>query len=346
MSSDAILSKWKKQLITHEDPGHFHKILGITCLISYMWRLSMMGPTDMGFQSYTSLTIPTFILHWSLTLSSFIFKIPSKRIKSGDRIWPEYRLHALVFLSRSLMLDCVYYYEQYYNLPPNYDANFIVVILTLLAADASSWSVEHRSGSIRDLDTNPAVKFFFSMMQFGATSACLYGLRRFSLMFYMAFVVQVNPFLMTLRRKNLLSKTTVITLYGIMLAVSFRVAFYEFSVNEPNGFNSYWCHGIIENSATLLRLGPRIPIIRYIQDNKYMMWISLGLLLRYIRPYFDAKDPLPTNIWIIVIMFRVATISLGLWKGCIRDWYNKRYHSPESVEPSPEVNGSTIKKVA
>jgi hypothetical protein len=61
--------------------------------------------------------------------------------------------------------------------------------------DVSSWSVDYRSGSIRVCDTHPAVKFFFSLMQFGATGGCLYGLRRFSILSYTVFIVQGYPFL-------------------------------------------------------------------------------------------------------------------------------------------------------
>jgi len=192
--------------VTDEDPGHVHKILGIACLISYAWRFSMAGATDMGFESYPHLTIPTLLLHWSLTLSSFVFKIPRKRIKTGDRIWPEYRLHALVFLSRSLAILAHYRYEQLYHIQePMHHVNFAIVMATLFFADWSSWSVgeDHRSGSIRDLEAHPAVKFFFSFMQFGATSGCLYGLRRFSLVFYFTSILQFTPFLMTLRRKSM-----------------------------------------------------------------------------------------------------------------------------------------------
>jgi hypothetical protein len=336
------LKKWKEQLITKEDPAHFHKILGITCLISFIWRLSQTGDSDMGFQRYPSLTIPTFLLHWSLTLSSFIFHIPARRIKSGDRIWPEYRLHALVFLSRSLLVCCVTYYEQYYQLPPNYDFNFLIVMLTLLLADVSSWSVEHRSGSIRELDTHPAVKFFFSLLQFGATAGCLYGIRRFSIMFYMVFVVQVNPFLMTLRRKNLLSKTVVITLYGIGLAGGIRMAVYEHSVYAPNGFNSYLCIGLIVHLAAVLRLGPRLPLLRHVQDNKYLLWISLGCLLRYIRPWFDTKDPIPTNLLIVCQVARGAMLMLFLWKGFLRDWYNKSSKKVSDTVSPASTNGSAV----
>ena len=300
----------------------------------------------MGFQRYPSLTIPTFLLHWSLTLSSFVFRIPAKRITSGDRIWPEYRLHALVFLSRSLLCCCVMYYEQYYHLPPNYDFNFLIVLFTLLMADVSSMSVEHRSGSIRELDTHPAVKFFFSFMQFGATAICLYGLRRFSIMFYMVFIVQVNPFLMTLRRKNLLSKTFVLTTYGVGLTGGLGLGFYENWFHSPSGFNCLYCQGLILNLATLMRLGPRLPLVRYVQDNKYLLWILLGCLLRYIRPWFDTRDPLSTNLLSICQVARFSMFGLGLWKGFIRDWYtvNNRKNEPSSAPTNGATKVETTKK--
>ena len=79
-------SYYKKQLITHEDPGHIHKILGVAVLASFIWRFSMFGERDMGFKTYPHLTLPTILLHCSLTATSFIFKIPKKRISTGDRI--------------------------------------------------------------------------------------------------------------------------------------------------------------------------------------------------------------------------------------------------------------------
>jgi hypothetical protein len=177
----STFSTWKKQLITHEDPGHVHKTLGTLCLLSYIWRLSQWGDSDMGFATRPVLTLPTILLHWSLNLSAFAFKIPAKRIKSGDRIWPEYRLHSLVFLSRSLAIMCVYYYEQCYQLEPNYIFNFAIVVATLIAADISSWSVgENRSSSIRELGVPPGVQYFFSYMQLAATAGSCFSLRSLS----------------------------------------------------------------------------------------------------------------------------------------------------------------------
>jgi len=98
MASTYSVRNIKKQLVTHEDPGHLHKILGLSCLMSYAWRFSQIGESDMGFKTYPQLTLPTILLHWSLSLSSFVFKIPKKRIMSGDRIckWYLYKESLLV----------------------------------------------------------------------------------------------------------------------------------------------------------------------------------------------------------------------------------------------------------
>jgi hypothetical protein len=78
---------WKQQLITKDDPWHVHKTLGVACLVSYAWRFSLAGGSaDMGFATHPEFTVPTLVLHEALTLSSFVFQIPKKRINSGDRI--------------------------------------------------------------------------------------------------------------------------------------------------------------------------------------------------------------------------------------------------------------------
>ena len=94
---------WKKQLITHEDPGHFHKVLGVSCLLSIMWRFSMAGSKDMGFAVYPELTLPTLCLHLCLSASSFVFSIPQKRIKTGDRICKSIGYWSLYFLLLPLL---------------------------------------------------------------------------------------------------------------------------------------------------------------------------------------------------------------------------------------------------
>lgn len=79
----------------------------------------------------------------------------------------EYRMHAMVFLCRSLSIIFMYYYETANDLKRHYDINLVIVLASMAAADLCSASVgkEYQSNSVRDIDTHPAVKYFFSLMQ-------------------------------------------------------------------------------------------------------------------------------------------------------------------------------------
>ena len=162
-------------------------------MLSFIWRIGQINKTDMGFITYPQLTIPTLTLHLMLSLTSFQFLIPNRRIKEGSRIWPEYRYHSLVFVSRSLLAMLLYWYEQHNNISePLYIGNVIIVLATMLAADASSFSQkQYASKSIRQLDISRVTSYFFSVCQFYATAGVLFGVRRFTIQFLMVFVVQL-----------------------------------------------------------------------------------------------------------------------------------------------------------
>ena len=90
------------KLVTSEDPHHIHEVLGLACLSSFVYRFRYAGgETDGNFGPYPG-TLGFVVLHLSLNLSSFVFEIPQRRISTGYRIWPEYRIHSLVFCARSL----------------------------------------------------------------------------------------------------------------------------------------------------------------------------------------------------------------------------------------------------
>ena len=210
------------------------------------------------------------------------------------------------------------WYEQVNNLMPNYNMNLAIVMLTMAAASASSSSVgSNQSNSIRDLETHSAVKFFFSMIQFGGTSISLFGQRRFSTQFFTVAIVQLTPFMMTLRRKNLIGTKTVVALYGVELAFGAIVNHSEF---ERVGGNGERCFGMMVDLATVLRAGPRLPLLRYIQDNKYLLWLTIALLLRWLRPVFEqeGKD-IPSELVIIEWVNKIAMLTLFAWKGFLQD---------------------------
>ena len=97
-------------------------------------------------------------------------------------IWPEFRLHSIIFAARSLACLLVIWVEQKFGYEtPFHVANYAIVIGTMLLASRASaltpsgTDVGTGSGTIRDLNAPAPVRFFFSVMQFHATAGCLVG---------------------------------------------------------------------------------------------------------------------------------------------------------------------------
>ena len=108
------LSVVRSALFTHEDTFNMHKMLGVPCLVHFLFR-TLSVPfrpfADMGFVA-SKLTAIFIVWHLLLSVSSLIFKIPKMRIKEGSRIWPEFRLHSIVFACRSLACMTVVWAEK------------------------------------------------------------------------------------------------------------------------------------------------------------------------------------------------------------------------------------------
>ena len=219
----------------------------------------------------------------------------------------------------------LYYYEEVKQIKePIYMGNLAICVATIIGSSLASWSVgdQYRSRTITDpgLGVHPAVQFFYSHLQMAGFSGCLYGLRRYSIMFYFCFILQIQPFFMTLRRKNLSSKFVGLIVYSAMLIGGVIVGEFELRRYPGVTFNHRVCQDIITHLATVLRLGPRLPVLKYIQNNKYVMWLLLGLLLQKIRPYFDkaGEGGLSDEVIFIHRLLVVSTLTLWAWKGFVR----------------------------
>jgi hypothetical protein len=343
---------WTSQLITPEDRFHIHKILGLLVAVSTVFRLSLLfvsrvrsiisgddNDGDMGFRSHPEWTIPTVVLHAALTLTSFQFQLPARRIKSGYRIWPEYRLHSLVFLFRSLVAILlshfclvwaaaaaergtggpVYDVEQCYDSWPPY-TYLILVWSTMGMADLASTAMvpaDSASGFCRDLDAPAVTRYFFSVAQCGATAYVLIGQTRYddstsgsscrgacadaALHFVFVLIIQWNAFFMTLQRKNLARRSVLMTLYGLLLAGGIITA------RVPPLTKT------VVHVAALLRIGPRgwwLPgPLRLVQDNKYVLWTLIYLM------YVHAAGPIIRHLaWLVPILDGVTLVPV-LWLG-------------------------------
>ena len=273
-----------QKLVTKEDEYGIHKMLGISCLLSFLYRFSGFGrELDCRFASGGVETLFFIALHLSLNLSSFLFDIPQKRIKKGYRIWPEARIHALVFVSRSLALILLLWIQDTYSeneiikASRKYDAllNTLVVLLACAAADLGSRSVgdKYRSKTIRELEAPPMARYCFSVIQIYGTVACLFTSYsgRYTIQFIFIWIIQLNAFMMTLRRKNLAGHDLLIATYALLLVAGFTLkTIVDYSVGQ---WTFWFLNTCLANTAAILRMNG---------VNKYFLWTAIGVSLQYL----------------------------------------------------------------
>lgn len=198
-----------------------------------------------------------------------------KRLREGSMIWPEYRLHSIIFALRSLVCMLIVWIEQRFSVGPFSIANVLVVLGTMKLASYSSsicpsgTQLQAGSGTIRELDAPLNMRTFFSILQFHATMGCLYGLRRYSTQFMYVWIIQFTAFLLTLRRKNIAPHNFLTSLYGVMLIAGFFVSSYEISSND--GLQGFLILNSLANGAAFFRLVMKV--------DKYVLWIGATLLL-------------------------------------------------------------------
>jgi hypothetical protein len=263
-----FLARVYKGLFTHEDKFNAHKTLGFSCLLSYAYRFSQAGERDMGFSSsYGSLFC--ILLHMTLSVSSLIFRIPSKRTLSMYRIWPEYRLHSIIFAWRVLLTMLQFWVEGKFGLEPQYAFNTATMVICFMASDYATYSVgDNASRSIRDLDVPPVVQFAFSWLQFHMTFNVIFSVRRYSSFFIYVWIIQLNAFLMTLQRKNLCPSAILYSVYAFMLTFGYVVITGEML---RVGWPYYFAANAIANISAILRMSGS-----WIGGKKYLMWLTVS----------------------------------------------------------------------
>jgi len=251
-----------------------HKTLGLFALLHFLYRFAYVGAADMRFDTSRT-TVVCLLAHALLSATSLVFRIPLKRITEGSRIWPEYRLHSIIFAYRSLACMAITYTEMKLGITqPFYAANGLVVMATLFAADFGSWYVgpAGRSSTIQDLDAPPPMRFFFSVMQFHATVGCLLGVRRFATQFIYVWIIQFTAFLMTLRRKNVAPHGPLVATYGVMLTAGAMVSAYDHA-----SAGCFLMHNVLAHTAVVLRMQFRL--------SKYVLWAAFAVAVPLARPY-------------------------------------------------------------
>ena len=322
------------KLVTKEDPFHVHKTLGIACLLSYIFRFCNYGAeSDCLFAHHPEWTLPTFALHALLNISALLFHIPQRRISSGYRIWPEYRLHSFIFLSYTLLVMTTFWVEQRYQLSRQHYVNYIITMMSMAAADVASWSAgKYQSNSIRQLEAPPSLKFFFAFAQFIAKSTLMYTpSRRYSTFYFFSLIIQVNAFMMTLRRKNVFSHNQLIAMYGLLLTIGLGIIF-----RELFDFGGGWMttHVVLSMACVsfLMRAGPRLPQTIQFLHNKYVIWTVMGAILNFcFLPRYEA-NPNDPELHSIVKRTSRASVSLVLLFAYYKLSYTKQRQSTDGFK--------------
>lgn len=287
-----------KKLMTKEDPFHIHKILGIISLSHFAFRYYNLiyNFNSMNFNTNNDIYMLSF--HFLLSTSSFQFIIPKTRNKSNPMIYPEYRLHNLIFSYRSIICTLLFYYKF------SIIYNILICYLTMIGADIITYYYKDGT-TIRNIqfesnvtdETKKNIKIFNSKMQICAT---LFMLGNIDSAFGPLFAIQLSSFLMTLVRKNIIKTKIWHFVYGLSLMIN---VFINYSLR----FDFIIFHFISVNLFSYLRF------TKYY--NKYLCWTIIYVLFLIYRlyPFTITYDTTIKTIFLIRYLYNNLSLFIKLF---------------------------------
>ena len=217
------------------DVMHIHKIMGFGCLAHYgvrfYWKFKY---GSMFFNAYDL----TPLIHLGLSLSSFLFKVPTLRLTSKAIIWKELQLHNIIFTSRSVMMM---YHSMLFKEVNSlyYFVRLGIIGLHHYLADVVSDKYQNNNKTTtRDIPHNldnkiiiNANKKFYAISQIVATSTLLLSANPDN-GFVIMFPIQFSTFLMTLVRKGMISNNYWHILYSLSLALPYFINYKKININN------------------------------------------------------------------------------------------------------------------
>lgn len=280
------LTAWRlhnvPKLVTPEDSTHIHKFLGIAVMVHYFYRMYLFLTTgSMQFDNSVS-TFLAIVLHSVLSLSSMIFHIPSFRIKSGPMIYPEFRLHSIVFAMRSLVVMLLMYVARRYDMVWPLYLRGLVVIVTMVLADLITRSFKEQGTTMRGMpfpeyvpeNIRDALNAFYSISQLCATAQVMFSYR-LDEAFLVLFPIQIAAFLMTCVRKSIISAGAWHFYYALALGLNYVCCpFLRSTVATPVG---------VFFPVTFASIYIRFCMPRV---NKYIIWGSISVIHLACVTYF------------------------------------------------------------
>jgi hypothetical protein len=238
------------KLLTHHDPLHAHALLGALALAHYVIRWTLILCTGSAFldKEPTWFRIAGVSIHVLLPLVSLILPVPRKRNLSKPMIWPEFRLHSLLFASRHVIACAI---ATFY---PNMSETIFLCIGVILhqGTMAAASYVTTCIGDV-NLRTTNAMPYPKSSLETEVThtramyreaqflASAMMHCRNPTLCFMPLLAIQIAPFLMTLVRKNLAKPALHHAVYAwaLWLNVPGLVSVLWNSTNNENNKDGY-----------------------------------------------------------------------------------------------------------
>jgi len=284
------------KLFTHEDHYNVHKICGILCLVHFIYRISLWFSTkNMQFDS--SIITPLSLLpHACLSLSSLLIKLPSKRNTNIPLIYPEFRLHSIIFAFRSIIIMLIIWFNNPYL---NITRPFIVILTMLLADKSTSYYKNLENGTTtrnmpNELKGKSLIKDFYGLSQLIATAQCIHS-TRIDQIFLILIPIQVGALLKTLARKGILTTNGVNFYYIVTLLFPYLYT------QTTNVIDVSPLSGIQKHIMTAC-----IMFLRFNYNiNKYILWYVVNLAYLF---------PEMFNYWtfgfLVIFIFKIFNINL------------------------------------
>lgn len=275
-----------RKLNTKEDHFNFHKILGITCLIHYIYRYSqLLIYKTSGLDNPCLINLFLMTLHVLLSTSSLMFKVLLNRNPNHSFIYEEQRLQSIVFTLRAYSAYLCLFISKKYEINESISIfmRFVFIIGWHLVIDHLSKIYKNDTsgtlirGSDKLYETRASRKHYLiqmltkkgmlvaSMSQIFVTGTLIYDgySDLFTIALFNILPIQVGLFLSTLVKKGIISNSTNNVMYILLL----------FIVGTTKKFT-------IGNSLILLL----VCFLRFhLKVNKYLLWFLYTIVYIQLR---------------------------------------------------------------
>jgi hypothetical protein len=212
-----------RKLVTRHDRYHMHKILGLASLVSFVYHYCVVWPLTGALGA----SWPVLLLHLALSCTGLQFTVPATRIKKWPTIiWEEYRLHAVVFSFRAVVVAALDGFPR-----------VLGIAAVHLAADevTCQWG-QPGNTTVRGDGSSKSRRMWwvtrsYAVYQYLALASHLVGTNTMDLGYNTFIAIQSSAFCMTLHRKGLISYRTHSIVYLVCIAMS--AAFILQSLSAP-----------------------------------------------------------------------------------------------------------------